>query len=88
MLAITEHVGLRQHVPIASDIEPPRSVRLDQPGHLMVKTIALGSGRHPNGLFVELVILGNVRARVVALPDILAVEQLHEVIGVRIVGDP
>src|SRR5437016_14117603 len=69
MLAKTEHMRLGQHVAVARDIEPPRSVRLDQPRHVVIDPIALGRGRHPNRLFVELVILRNFRTRGVVLPD-------------------
>ena len=47
-----------------------------------------GGIRHPQRLLVQFVVLGNVRAAVVALVDVLAVEELHEVIGVGVVGDP
>src|SRR5947199_9972373 len=88
MLLIPQHPRLDQHVAVAADAEPPRRVGLDDAGHLVVEPVAFGSRGNADALLVELVVLGNGRAGIVALEDILAVEKLHEVVCIGIVGDP
>src|SRR6266700_6066953 len=89
MLLVPEHLRLHDLVAVTADVEPPRGIGLDDLRHLVIELVALGRRRRePDGLFVELVVLGDLRAGVVVLMDILAVEQLHEVVGIGIVGDP
>ena len=88
MLLVAEHVRLGEHVAVPADVESPRRIRLDDLRHLVIELVALRRRWHAFALLIELIVLGNRRAGGVILVDVLAVEKLHKVAGVRIIGDP
>src|SRR5664279_3251465 len=85
---VPQNPRLHQHVAIATDSEAPGGVDLDDPRHLAVQPVAFGARRQPDRLLVEAVVFLNRRAGIVALVDVLAEQELHEVVGVGLVGDP
>src|SRR6266699_6825365 len=88
MLPEADNLRLHQHVANAAVVYDPGRIHLYPAGHRPIELVALGTiGQRP-GFLVELVELRRLITRIVALPGIRSVEQLHAIIAIRVVGDP
>lgn len=88
MLLVTDHVRLQEHIPVTGLTDTGRCIYLQNSRHLVVKDISFTAIRQCHRLFVEMIVLGNPGATVVALSGMRAVKQLHEIAAIRIISDP
>ncbi len=88
VLLVAAHPGLRERALDGVHVQRPRVVGGDQLGHLPVQLVALGPVGQPARRAIELVVGGQLEARVVGLPDVAAVEELRERVAFGVGVDP
>src|SRR3954469_15213920 len=88
MLAEILHPWLEERIAIAAVAEDPHAVDLHDARHLAVEPVARVAVRKEARLLVAAIEFRRAVAGVVALSGVRAIEKLHEVIAVGVVGDP
>src|SRR5688572_17343472 len=88
VLLVPLHPRMLEVVEDAVHAQAPRRIGEQQAVHLPVDPIALGAVGERHRLLVQAVVLGQLELALVRLAGIGAVEQLQEVLRVRIVRDP
>src|SRR5512143_480631 len=88
MLLVAQDPGSDQLAPDPRDVEAPRGIHLHLSRHLEVEVVARGRVGERARLLVEPVECLRVVAPGIALADVGTVEQLQEVVSVRVVSDP
>src|SRR5690606_39258594 len=88
MRLMSNNLGLGQGVTVGAIEHQGWHVDFENPGHFTIKQITLRTWRHALGLFVKTVKFRMLETGIVSDIDILAIEQLHKVVSIRIVGNP
>src|SRR5947207_6192013 len=88
MRLVTDDSWLGEHVPISRDTQSPWCIGLELLGHSLEKPSTFRRVGQELRRFIKRVVACRRVTSDVALVNIGTVEQLHEVIAVRVVSDP